>query len=150
MKWILSHASDEIHHWQLESEKGAQSLSFNHQWLSLRLSGTSKRLLFLRVQGLLQKRVLLQTEYGIALGETALADKLSAGPITLNEQKLFYEVKNDQISLFDSEKQLLASCSLPADVSPEKLELYSLLFGFAWFVVPEVAAEQKEPLTLSA
>ena len=144
MKWILSLASDDIHHWQLEHEQGVECLRFNRQWHSLRLTGTSKRLLFLRVQGLLQKKVLLQTEYGISLGETALADKLSAGQLTLNDQRFFYEVTTDQLFLFNTEKQLLASCGLPADLAFEKLELYGLLFGFAWFVVPALSAKRKE------
>lgn len=147
MQWILSLASDDIHHWQLDNENGSECLSFNRQWLSLRLTGTSKRLLFLRVQGLLQKKVLLQTEYGISLGETALADKLSAGQLILNSQRFFYEVRDDQLFLFDTGKQLLASCGLHADHPFEKLELYGLLFGFAWFVTPAVLAERKKALT---
>jgi hypothetical protein len=149
MKWVLSHASDDIHHWQLQKEVGFEFLSFNSQWLSLRLTGSSKRLLFLRVQGFLQKKVLLQTEYGVQLGETALTDKLSSGQLLLNEQAFFYEIGDYQLVLFNGEKQVLASCYLPEETVIEKLELYALLFGFAWFMTANAAVESKELATVT-
>lgn len=145
MKWVLSHASDDIHHWQLQKEDSFKLLTLNLQRLSLRLAGSSKRLFFLDVQGFLQKKILLRTEYGITIGETAFADK-SSGQLLLNGRKFFYRQDKKQLLLFDSEKQLINKCELPEN-PPSKIEVYGLLFGLAWFSTADVAEEKEKTLS---
>jgi hypothetical protein len=149
MKWIFSHATDNIHHWQLQKEEGRGSLSFNLQHLSLRLSGTSKRVFFLRLQGLLQKKALLHSEYGAAIGETTFAESPSAGQMIFNEQKIFYHVNDAQLRLFADDKQLLATCELPTETTIGKLEFYALLFGLAWFLTADAQAEKERLLAVT-
>lgn len=141
MKWVLSHASDDIHHWQLQHEDESKSLVVNLQRLSLRLSGISKRLFFLNLQGFLHKKILLRTEYGVVMGETAFADKIAPGQLVLNGQKFYYRYKEGCLYLMDSEKQVIATCDLSVEATT-KLEVYSLLFGFVWFSTAD--ADQKE------
>src|SRR5690349_8063968 len=109
MKWVLSHALDEVHHWQLQQEDEVKFLSFNLQRLSLRLSGFTKRLFFLEEQGFLQRKIFLRTEYGIALGETAFSEKPSSGQLMLNEKKFFFRTTDTGLQIFDTEKALLAT-----------------------------------------
>jgi hypothetical protein len=144
MKWVLSHASDDIRHWQLQQENRSRSLIINLQRRSLRLDGNSKRLFFLEVQGVLQKKVLLRTEYGITIGETALTDKLP-GPLLLNGHKFFYRLENDQWMLLDNERGLVDVCEFPVS-PPSRLEVYGLAFGFAWFTTADAVAEKENSL----
>lgn len=146
MKWIFSHATDDIHHWQLQKEEGAASLRFNLQRLSLRLSGTSKRLFFLRVKGLLQKKVQLLSEYGAAIGETSFTTTPSTGQIAFNGQTFFYRNSEAQLRLFTVDNLLLATCALPAETAIGKFAFYSLLFGLAWFLTADSpAGKERQP-----
>lgn len=150
MKWIFSHATDDIHHWQLQKERGSGTLSFNPQHLSLRLTGNSKRVFFLRLQGLLQKKVQLHSEYGAQIGETAFADNPAAGQLLVNEQRFFYHRSNAQLFLLDSEKQLFATCELPREAAVETFVFYSLLFGLVWFLTADLQAEKELLQTATA
>lgn len=149
MKWTLCHASNGIHHWQLQKDDGLASLSFNRQWLSLRLAGISKRLLFLRIKGFLQKKVFLHTEYGFATGDTAFVEKPSAGQLTLCGQPLVYQTNGDELSFFDEGKNKIAGCTLPQRENLENLEFYSLLFGFAWFLTADGVAEKERAVSVN-
>lgn len=142
MKWVLSHATDEVHHWLLQQEEGSRSLILHLQRLSLRLNGFSKRLFFLQVQGLLQKKILLRSEYGVELGETSFADKSPFAPIIINEQKFFYQVDGTKLMLLDGEKNNLGECEMAPDSAQDKVEFYALLFGFAWFITADAVAEK--------
>lgn len=148
MKWVLSHASDDIRHWQLQKDSESQLLTINLQGLSLRLAGNARRLFFLEVQGLLQKKLLLRTEYGIAIGEIALTDKPS-GQLTLNDHKFFYRQEKNQLQILDGEKQLISACTLP-DNFQNKIEAHALLFGFAWFVTADALVEKEVALSATA
>jgi hypothetical protein len=150
MKWVLSHATDDIHHWQLQKENGSKSLIFHQQRLSLRLSGLSKRLFFLNVQGFLKKKILLRTEYGIVIGEAPFAEKSLTGQLILNGQTFFYRLEKAQLFLLDSEKQLMARCDLLPEATVEKVEFYSLLFGFAWFLTADAVTEKKPEISVPA
>lgn len=141
MKWVLSHATDEIHHWLLQQEEGSRSLTFHLQRSSLRLNGFSKRLFFLQVQGLLQKKVLLSSEYGVALGEAVFAEKPSPGQLVFNGQRFFFQTEEGKLLLLDSEKNLLGECRIEQKAL-HKHEFYALLFGFAWFVTADTVAEK--------
>ena len=143
MKWILSHASDDIHHWQLQTTNSSKSLIVNLQRLSLRLSGLSKRLFFLDVQGFLNKKIILRTEYGVALGETAFNDKPSLGLVTINDRKFSYGVNENKLQLFDNEKQVISTCELSNETKTSKLEFFSLLFGLLWFSTADAVAEKQ-------
>lgn len=84
------------------------------------------------VQGFLHKKVLLRSEYGVEIGETAFAEQPTAASLLLDGKKFFYQAESGRLELFDSEKNLLASCGLDVPDGMEKLEFYSLLFGFVW------------------
>lgn len=149
MKWVLSHATDELRHWLLQLEEGSRSLTLNLQRLSLRLHGFSKRLFFLQVQGLLQKKVLLRSEYGIVMGETVFAEKSFPAPVIVNEQKLFYQVADEKLQLLDSGKNIIGECQLADRYGPGKPEFYGLLFGFAWFLTADSVANTYEAFKAS-
>lgn len=142
MKWVLSHTTNELHRWLLQQEEGSRSLTLHLQRLSLRLNGFSKRLFFLQVGGLLQKKILLRSEYGVVLGETIFADKSPFAPIIINGQKFFYQVEGTKLMLFDGEKNNLGECDVAPNAAQDKIEFYALLFGFAWFVTADAVAEK--------
>ena len=142
MKWVLSHATDELHHWLLQQEEGSRSLTLHLQRLSLRISGFSKRLFFLQVQGLLQKKILLCSEYGVVMAETAFAGEPHSGSLLINDERFFYEMEGGKLMLFDNEKNPVSDCEIAGDTSLSREEFYSLLFGFAWFVTADVMAEK--------
>jgi hypothetical protein len=142
MKWVLSHATDEIHHWLLQQEEGSRSLTLHLQRLSLRLSGFSKRLFFLQVGGLLQKKISLRSEYGVELGEVVFTEKASPASIILNGQKLFYQAEDGKLVLRDGDKVVLGECEIAQGADLNRTEFYALLFGFAWFVTVDSLAEK--------
>jgi hypothetical protein len=150
MKWVLSHATDGFHHWQLQQENQAKLLIFHLSRLSLRLTGIIKRLFFLQEQGFLQKKVLLRSEYGIVLGEATPTDKSSPGQLLLNGQKFFYRTESTQLILLDNDKQLVGACELPAEAPANRLERFGLLFSFAWFLTADAAADKDRALSVTA
>jgi hypothetical protein len=150
MKWVLSHATDEIHHWQLQHTEGSRSMIVNLQRSSIRLNGFSKRLFFLQAQGFLQKKILLRSEYGVVLGETIFSEKPMQAPLFFNGQKYFYQADDHQLLLFDSEKNLVNRTEFAALPSLDRLEFYSLLFGFAWFLTADAMAEKNRSIQVTA
>lgn len=150
MKWVLSQATDEFHHWLLQKQEGTRSLIVNLHRLSLRLIGVSKRLFFLQVHGFLQKKILLRSEYGVVLGETAFSSKPSPGQLTFNGQKFFHRIEEGQLVLLDNEKKPLGKSELAGGEQMNKFEFYSLLFGLAWFLTADGVAEKERPLSITA
>jgi hypothetical protein len=122
----------------------------NLQRLSLRLTGLSKRLFFLQVQGFLQKKILLRSEYGIVIGETVFADKSSQAPVLFNGQKFFYQVEDGKLTLLDSEKNFVCESELAQPAALNRFEFYSLLFGLAWFSTTDAVADKKRVLPVTA
>ena len=139
MKWVLSHATDGLHHWLLQQGENTRSLIINLQRLSLRLVGITKRLFFLQVQGLLNKKILLRSEYGVVIGEAPFTSKPSPGQLTMNGQKLFHRIEDQKLVLLNSEKAVVGTSDLTQNAINDKLEFYSLLFGFAWFITADIA-----------
>ena len=150
MQWVLSHATDGLHHWQLQEQSQTRSLIFNQHRLSLRLSGKSRRLFFLEVQGFLHKKILLCSEYGVVIAETAFSEKLQPGQLTCNGQKFFYTVGNNCMQVFNSEKQLIGSSDITPTGEINRYEFYSLLFGQTWFLTADTAIENTAVLTGTA
>ncbi len=150
MKWVLSHTTDEIHHWLLQQQGGSRSLIANLHRLSLRLVGMSKRLFFLQVQGFLHKKILLRSEYGVVIGETSFADKPSPGQLLFNGQRYSYRVEEGSLVLLDNDKNIAGKCEIAAEAQQNKFEFYSLLFGFAWFLMADTAAEKSPVLSITA
>jgi hypothetical protein len=150
MKWVLSHATDELHHWLLQQEEGSRSLTINLQRLSLRLSGFSKRLFFIQVEGLLQKKILLRSEYGITIGETVFAEKALPGQLLFNGQKFSYRFESNRLALFDGEKNLVGECEIHQSTTFDKYEFYSVLFGFAWFLTADAVADTNRRMPVTA
>lgn len=150
MQWVLSHATDSLHYWLLQEQSHTRSIIFNHHRQSLRLAGRSKRLFFLEVQGLLHKKIVLRSEYGVTIAETAFAEKPQAGQLLCNGQKFFYSADNNSMHVFDSNKQLIGSSSTDPDAELERQEFYSLLFGFTWFLTTESIVENTAVLTGTA
>jgi hypothetical protein len=143
MKWVLSHATDGLHHWLLQQEEASRSLILNLQRLSLRLIGFSKRLFFLQVQGFLQKKILLRSEYGVIIAETAFTDKPSSGQLTINGQKFFHRVEEEKLVLLNSENMVVGTSHMMPGAFTNRYEFYSLLFGFAWFLTSDPAADAR-------
>ncbi len=150
MKWVLSHATDGFHHWLLQQEENTRSLIFNIQRLSLRLIGITKRLFFLQVQGLLNKKILLRSEYGVVIGEAPFTSNPSPGQLTINGQKLFHRIEDQKLILLNSEKAVVGSSDLTQNAINNKLEFYSLLFGFAWFLTADTASDKDSVLSATA
>jgi hypothetical protein len=119
------------------------------QRLSLRLIGFSKRLFFLQVQGFLQKKILLRSEYGVIIGETAFTDKPSSGQLTINGQKFFHRVEEEKLVLLNSENMVVGTSQIMPKAFTNRYEFYSLLFGFAWFLTADRAANEN-PITATA
>lgn len=150
MKWILSHTEDGIHQWQLQQEDKSKRLIVHPQRLSLRLIGTSKRLFFLDVQGFLHKKIFLRNEYGVEMGETAFTENPDSGDLLLNGQNYSYTADDRQLALFDSENNLLATSEIAREPALETLELYSLLFGLAWFITADGLTEKDREISTTA
>ena len=142
MKWVLSHATNDLHHWQLQQEENSRSLTFNLKRLSLRLNGFSKRLFFLEEQGFLQKKLVLRSEYGVEMGEVSFGGNAFFGQLVINGEKFFYEMNQEKLLLLDSEKHPVSNCEIIGEASLGKEEFYSLLFGFAWFVTADAMVEK--------
>ncbi|RYZ57344.1 MAG: hypothetical protein EOO14_11090 [Chitinophagaceae bacterium] len=143
MKWVLSHATDGLHHWLLQQEENTRSLIFNLQRLSLRLMGLTKRIFFLQVQGLLNKKILLRSEYGVVIGEAPFVSKPSPGQFTINGQKMYHRIEDEKLVLLNSQKAVVGRSDLTTNSLTDKFEFYSLLFGFAWFLTADIAEKDR-------
>ena len=117
---------------------------FHQQRRSLRLNGFSKRLFFLEEQGFLQKKLVLRSEYGVEMGEVPFGGNAFFGQLTINGEKFFYQMEHEKLLLLDSEKNPLSDCEIVGEASLGKEEFYSLLFGFAWFVTADAAANAEK------
>jgi hypothetical protein len=149
MKWVLTHATDEHHHWLLQQDEGARSLIFNLQRCSLRLGGFSKRLFFLQTQGFLQKKIQLCSEYGVVMGEAHFSDKGFPASFSVNNQRLYCQRNGESLLLFNGEKNLVGECEMPEKAISDRFEFYSLLFGFAWFLTADAVADKSRVLSLT-
>lgn len=150
MKWVLSHATDGLHHWLFQQEECSRSLVLNLQRLSLRLLGFTKRLFFLQVQGFIQKKILLRSEYGVVIGETAFSEKPSPGQLMMNGQKLFHHIEDEKLVLRNSENVIVGTSQMTQRAAMNRFEFYSLLFGFAWFLTADSATESTSVLPVTA
>jgi len=84
------------------------------------------------------------------LGETTFADNPVEGQLQLNGNKYLYRAENNELKLFDSDKNLLATSETALPARMEKSEFYSLLFGFAWLTTADAVAEKEKHFSLSA
>lgn len=150
MKWVLSHTKDGLQHWLLQQGENSRSLVLNLQRLSLRLLGLTKRLFFLQVKGFIHKKILLRSEYGVLIGEAPFTDKTSPGQLTINGQKLFYRVEDENLLLLNSQHSVVGSSRLTPNAVHNRFEFYSLLFGFAWFLTADVAADKDRLVPVTA
>lgn len=134
MKWVLSHLSDEHQKWELHDAPEPAQLTYNLQHQSLRIRSKTSRLFFLESSGRFQKKLVLRSEYGIIIGEAAVAPQDTEASLTLNDTRFYYRFSEHQFFLLDKNHEVISMADVDQPGLPHRMTMYALLFGHAWIV----------------
>jgi hypothetical protein len=129
MKWDLSASLNDSHHWTLNEDEIRIALKYNKEAHSIRLHSDDKRLFFLEKSGMLQRRMVLKTEYSVEVGEAHFEKNRHAGSLILNETKHVFKVIGENLQLFNHQKQLVFEIGIKDIEDLELFEFAALLFG---------------------
>ncbi|HUC82921.1 MAG TPA: hypothetical protein VMR70_18580, partial [Flavisolibacter sp.] len=84
--------------------------------------------------GFFQKKIVLHSEYGVVIGETAASTTNGGAVLSLNDFKFIYRWQNSDLLLYDKNGMQLSQVNIDPAEPLHKLEEYALLFSHAWFV----------------
>jgi hypothetical protein len=107
MNWTLKGSSGPINHWILANDSSLiAELKYNRESNSFRLDAEDKRLFFLEKTGVLQKKMLLKTEYNVIAGEAHFIRNEKAGIILLEDSRLSFSMKDAYVYLLKKHKNI--------------------------------------------
>lgn len=121
----------------VKGPQGIATIKYNAQSNSVRLHSNDRRLFFLEEVGLLQSKIILETEYGVEIGENYLIKHQNKGILHLSEDKFSYKIDDTGINLFDKRKNPVAHFALDKATALDSYETSGLLFSLAWLIVSE-------------
>lgn len=145
MKWVLSQQSPSHHKWLLQNAQEQFQLTYHLHHHSIRISGKSNRLFFLEITGVFQKRIHLQSEYGVVVGESNWPSSKD-GSLIMNGQKMFFQWNEASLSLLDKNKMPLISIAIDHSEEMEKLESFALLFSSVWLLYADANKKPEDRL----
>jgi hypothetical protein len=144
MKWVLSHLSDDHHKWLLQDANEQAQFTYNLQQHSIRIKGKSTRLFFLDVAGFFQKKVILRSEYGVALGDSPVTTNRTEGALSIIDFRAIYQWRQNALLLFDKNRNQLSTVIIEQSESLDKFEQFALLFSHAWIVYSNLQYKKAE------
>lgn len=116
------------HEWISDKNEVVAELKYNKQAHSFRLNTNEKRLFFLEKAGFLQSKLLLKTEYSVAVGEIYFVKNGAAGIIRLNNEKYAFYINAGRISFY-RRKNRVAEVRIGNFSNPDLFEFSALLFS---------------------
>jgi hypothetical protein len=118
------------------------NFKYNRNSSSIRLHYSQKRLFFLSQEGLLQNKILLKTEYGVAIGENYYIKNHRKGILHLSDKKFHYTVEQNGVQLCDKKKQPLAGIAFEGAGTIDSHEMSAVVFSMAWLLLSETTAHK--------
>lgn len=121
----------------VKGPQGIATIKYNAQSNSVRLHSNDRRLFFVEEVGLLQSKIILETEYGVQIGENYFMKHQNKGMLHLTDDKFSYKINDTGIDLYDKRKNPVAHFALDKATSLDSFETSGLLFSLAWLIVSE-------------
>ena len=129
MRWEITNTMNGSHYWKLQESELEATLRYNNDAHSIRLNTSDKRLFFLERVGMLQPKMMLETEYSVMIGESYFNKNRSNGVMIVNEQKFNFTITREEIHFYDRQKQMLAELTIPKVNDLELYEFTALTFA---------------------
>ena len=108
------------------------SVKYNRQNNSIRIYSAERRLFFLNDVGLLQNKILLNTEYGVTIGESYPTKDHHKGVVHIGDKKYSYIIENNKLQLFDRRRNPVMNYNLPEEDALDNYEAAGILFTVTW------------------
>lgn len=142
MKWVLSNQSSEYHRWQLRDASEPALFTYHLQNRSVRIKAKTARLFFLEIETVFfHKKVLLRSEYGIAVGEAQFTTAGKTGALVLDDQNYFYCWEDRYLLLYNHDKSPLLQVEVERHDNMESLEPFAFVFGSVWLALCNVQSK---------
>ena len=132
MIWKLQGTSGHTRTWEFATAHQPFEVKFNAASLSVRVSGSSKRLFFIEQFKLKPKTVSFISEYGHRVGLCDYAMAQQKGKIELHGHSFYFEQKGDVIQFLDNGLFSLTSCTIREAAEMPPIELTVLVFSHLW------------------
>jgi hypothetical protein len=121
----------------VKGPQGIATIKYTAQSNSVRLHSNERRLFFVEEVGLLQSKIILETEYGVQIGENYLIKHQNKGVLHLANKKFSYRIDDNGINIMDKRKNPIASFALDKATALDNLEIAALVFSLAWLIINE-------------
>lgn len=86
---------------------------------------------------MLQNKIILETEYGVQIGENYFIKHQNKGMLHLANDKFSYKIDDTGINLFDRHKNPVAHFALDKATGLDSYEISGLVFSLAWLIINE-------------
>ena len=108
------------------------SVKYNRQNNSIRIFSAEQRLFFLDDVGLLQNKILLNTEYGVTIGEVYPTKNHHKGVAHIGDKKYTYTIENNMLDVYDRKRQPVLNFNLADSDALDNYEAAGILFAVVW------------------
>jgi hypothetical protein len=138
---LIVKGDKEISQYTLISEdKEIASFRYNRSSHTIRVHASQKRQFFLsRSTAFLQQKIVLQTEYGLEIGENFYINNRKKGILHLSGHKFFYQIHPGGLDISDKRKQLLGRFNFETS-GIDNYEMTAILFTLAWMCEEKIIA----------
>lgn len=106
------------------------SVKYNGENHSIRIFSAERRLFFLSNVGLLQNKILLNTEYGVTIGENYPIKNHRKGVLHIGENKFLYSLDKNMLELYDRRRQPVINFRINETL--DGYETAAILFTITW------------------
>lgn len=132
--------------------KGSEDIAnikYNQQSHSIRINAVQRRLFFMSAAGLLQNKIMLETEYGVGIGENYHLRNQHKGILYLADRKYNYTISKNGVSVRDRNKNVIANCSFENADKADSFEISAVLFSITWLYNPTYKDEIRPGLPVA-
>ena len=108
------------------------SVKYNRQNNSIRIFSSERRLFFLNDVGVLQNKILLNTEYGVTIGENYPTKNHHKGVIHVGDKKYTYSLENNMLEIYDRSRKPILNFNFSEADTLDNYEASGILFAVVW------------------
>lgn len=110
------------------------NVKYNRENNSIRIFSSERRLFFLNSVGLLQNRILLNTEYGVTIGEIYPKNSRK-GAVHFGDDKFFYNIADNLLEIHDKKRRPVLNFNLAVGEKPDSYQTAGILFTAIWLMM---------------
>ena len=110
------------------------SVKYNRQNNSIRIFSSERRVFFLDDVGLLQNKILLNTEYGVTIGEVYPTRNHHKGVVHVGDNKYSYTIENNMLEIYDKRRRPVINYNLSDANTLDNYEVAGILFAVVWLL----------------